>query len=153
MKKRYSCFVVIFFCCCNSNTDKQKEADNSIKVDTTFLLIKNKTSIEVYISKFVDSINNATNENELPEFLKKPQFDYQNRGFWTTLHTPISLRKQIINRVNNCKALDLIVNSNNVKYKVKPVIEDGIKAPCSELSNYDLVKERIVSLDCNVTYK
>lgn len=134
----------------------QKNKPKDDIIDTTYSLVKekvgqqeNKTFIELYITRYVDSLNFASNEKDLPQFLSNCQFDYSNRGAWESFHNPISLRAQIINRITNCRPLQLIVNSSNESFKRKPYIQDNLAPPFIELSFYDLVLKRIKTLNCN----
>jgi len=150
IKMRSLFSLVFFFISCKGqkeNPEKLSDSTYSIKKEK-IVQDANKTFVEKYIAKYIDSVNNATNEKELPQFLSYNQFDYQNKGLWTTLHTPISVRAQIINRVNNCNALLLITQSKNVEYKRKPYIEDKLVPPFIELSFYDLALKRLVILGC-----
>jgi hypothetical protein len=59
-----------------------------------------------------------------------------------------TVRAQIMNRVNNCTALQLIAHSSNRQYKKKPEVEDELAVPYIEFSFYDLTLKRIAVLDC-----
>lgn len=61
-----------------------------------------------YVKLCSDSLNNVINTNVIPQFLYDPCFDYQKR-YWLNLHTPLSLRKMIVEKVNNKKSLDYIL--------------------------------------------
>jgi hypothetical protein len=144
--------LIILLSCKEKNGDFSKSNDTTYSINKTEILQSaNKTILESYIATYIDSINQASNESELPNFLADNQFDYRNRGFWTSVHTPFSIRAQIINRVNSCRALQLVVHSPNQQYKKKPDIEGELVVPFSDLSFYDLALKRLAVLDCNKT--
>jgi len=148
----FFCFILlIFFLSCNGQ--QAKTGDKML--DTTYHLpkekmkqVENMSLLELYVSKYVDSVNLATNEEELPKLLNDPQFDYRNSGIWESPHNPISVRGEIVNRVNNCKSLQLIINSKNERFRMRPYIENNLAPPLIELSFFDLVLKRIKSLNC-----
>jgi len=151
MSKLFYIMITTCFISCNGEAGDSKGG----KIDTTYsiskegiLLNDNKTLLELYLTAYIDSLNNTDNEAELPLFLGDPQFDYKNRGIWKSFHSPISVREQIINRINNCRPLLLIVNSKNENFRKKPQIEENLMPPKIEMSFYDLVLKRIESLDC-----
>lgn len=151
MNKVFSVILLLFILSCNGQNKNRvpiEDSNNTYTVNSDLKENQNKTFLEQQISKYVDSINNATNEQELPIFLGNSQFDYEKRGIWTTLHTPISVRSQIINRVNNCKALGLIIESKNKIFKANPHIEDDLAVPFIEFSFYDLALKRKNILEC-----
>lgn len=149
---RFLCILLLllFFSCKGQNNKSEKKI-----MDTTYTLSKqkimqdeNKTFLELYIAEYVDSINNSSKEIELPQFLCDPQFDYKKSGIWESPHNPISVRGEIINRVSNCKSLQLIINSKNEGFRTKPHIEDNLTPPLIELSFFDLAFKRIKALNC-----
>ena len=143
----YIVFLIIFSACKNQKTAKPNEV--VFVYQKQFLQNTNRTILEQYLEKFVDSINQASSETELPYFLNDSQFDFKNKGIWPSFHTPISVRSQIINRVNNCNSLRLIVNSKNMNYKNRPHEEDSLSPPSITLSYHDLVLSRLQSLNCD----
>lgn len=136
--------------CKNQESDPLNTNESNYNLDEEKIkLNSNKTLLEIYISEYVDSIENAANESDLPSFLSDSQFDFKNRGIWKSFHHPISVRAQIINRTNNCKSLLLIMKSQNDEIRKKPHIEDNLKPPFIELSFYDLIVNRINVLNCD----
>lgn len=151
MCKFFYVMPILFFLSCRG----QKSGTEAKQSDTTYILSEekimqssNKTFLEQYLSKYVDSLNNAATEADLPFFLSDSQFDYRNKGAWESFHNPISVREQIINRVINCKPLQLIIQSNNENFRKKPLIEDDLRLPFIKLSFYDLVMKRSKILQC-----
>jgi len=141
--------MLILLSCKGQKSDPLALDDSTYTINKEKILQDaNKTILEKYIEPFIDSINNAVDEPNLPKFLSDKQFDYKHRGIWVSPHNPISVRTQIINRVNNCKALLIIAKSGNDDYKRKPEIKDNLIPPFSDLSFYDLVSRRISILDC-----
>jgi len=149
---KYSSFILIilfFSCKGHQNNNKSKFIDTSYSINKDRIVQEqNKTFLELYITEYIDSINNATKESELPNFLKDSQFDYNKRSIWDSPHNPISVREQIINRVTNCKSLQLVINSKNKSFRVKPNIEDNLTLPLIEWSFYDLMLKRFNALNC-----
>ena len=149
------CFVLsTLLLSCRSKKDAT--GHSSAKNDTTYTIDKEKilrigrmNITELHISKFLDSLSNANSEAELPEFLLDTQFDYKHRSIWLSMHNPISVRNEIINRVINCKTLELIILSTNPKFKKIPLVEDNIVVPLGEFSLYDLSVRRFNELNCH----
>lgn len=138
--------IIILSLSCKS---QHQDNTSSYILSNDFFKKENSSFLERYISKYVDSLNNIMDETEIPVFLSDSQFDYKNKGIWHSFHTPISVRSQIINRVNSCKALTLIVNSENAAIKRKPYIEDSLTVPFIEFSFYDLALKRLNILECH----
>jgi hypothetical protein len=157
MKKPNFIIIFLFFLSCNHGENNDtKEVSSREYLDTTtnvslserISAIQAKTILELYISKYVDSLNSVDNQDALPIFLSDTQFDYKNRGIWDSPHNPISVRHQIISRVNNCKALKFIINSKNEKVRNKPKVEENLRPEFIDMSIYDLAVDRIKTLRC-----
>lgn len=156
MRSNY--LLLLFFV--NINCSHKKTQENAQKIDkidtSEYFLLKdqvnkddNKNTTEMYISAYIDSLDNpAGKDSALPLFLFDPQFDYRHRAVWSTLHTPVSVRGQIINRVNKCEILKRILASKNNDLRKKPFIEDELPVPDMDLSTYDLVLKRVRELGC-----
>ncbi|NIG53601.1 hypothetical protein [Chitinophaga sp. Cy-1792] len=67
-----------------------------------------------YLKQCADSINNITRTPNapLPYFLTDPCLDYEKK-YWSNLHKPLLIRKEIIDRVKNPEAITYILNSND----------------------------------------
>ena len=78
--------------------------------------IKNKVPKETkqFVKIYADSINNLKVGNPPPAFLSNPCFDYQKQ-YWIDRHKPLSLRKMVIDEVNNKSALNYILELNDSK--------------------------------------
>jgi hypothetical protein len=63
---------------------------------------------KAYIKMCSDSLNSIATTKIIPHFLYNPCLDYQ-KGYWINLHTPISLRKMIVDRVNNKQSLEYVL--------------------------------------------
>ncbi|GEM_PF-3415722 len=140
--------ALLFSCNEQSSLNKRNE-------DTTYTILKedinklnNRNFLETYLSKYIDSINLAKSEKELPLFLNDTQFDYNNKGAWESFHNPISVRSQVVERINNCKVLKIIKESKNENFTKKPFVEEKLIPPYIEFSLYDLVVERMKTLNC-----
>ena len=121
-------------------TNADSSTSYKISIDTTLLRDINRSPLEIYVSAYADSINNAINSEMLPKFLKDPDYDYYNTTIWFPGIYTISLRNIIIARVNNCSALNLIINSSNKVYKIKP--KKGYRIKFAEFSFFDLALKR-----------
>ena len=141
-------FGILYASCNNNQRKPESEKSNSILMVDKIIQTSNSSTLEVYLAGYIDSINLATSEQELPVFLDDSQFDYRNRGIWISPHIPISVRAQILNRVSYCKPLKLIINSQKQSYKAIPKVEDNFVVPLSNLSIYDLATERLKQLEC-----
>lgn len=148
MNKFICALIMMFQFGCKNGEERNKNLSGYTIFEEKIKASENKTFLEGYISNYVDSLNNVSEESELPYFLNDPQFDFSHRGVWETLHSPISVRNQIISRINNCKTLQLIINSSNLNYQKKPTSEENLNPPHSDKSFYDLVKIRFTSLEC-----
>lgn len=65
----------------------------------------------VYIKMCADSINNITKypDSPLPHFLSNACLDYEKK-YWQNIHKPLQIRKEIVDRVKNAKAIEYILN-------------------------------------------
>lgn len=146
-------YLVLIILCFSCQGQKNKRDIKESDTDYTLMEEKikqdsNKNFLEQYLIKYIDSLNDAVSEAELPHFLNDSQFDYRNKGAWESFHNPISVRAQIIDRVSNCKPLQLIIISKNKNFKKKPIIENDLRLPCGEQSFYDIAMKRIETLGC-----
>lgn len=142
--------IILWTSSCTSNNDAGKQDERvTYRLSENTAVRFNVSSMEMFVSEFVDSIEKAKDETELPMLLQNPQFDYLYPGFWPAIHLPISVRAQIINRVAVCKGLILILDSREAGYKRHPEPEAGLEVPLGEFSLHDMVLERIRILDCN----
>ena len=103
---------------------------------------------EKLINSFADSLNNSKKGKALPIFLSDECIDCK-ASFWPGLHTPISVRKKILSKVNNSNTLLILIKSNNVFLKKictkKPNKNEypNIKIPDIHKTYYELILERI----------
>jgi hypothetical protein len=147
IKKALRYFLVITFIGCNSPDVIEKNSSTILSTKNVGEDI-NRTFIERYVQTYVDSTENLKAESEIPHFLFDAQFDYSNVGAWPSAHTPLSVRAQIINRVNNCNSLKIIYQSKRRELFNTPVLKDGLKVPLAEYSFHDLIKRRLADLNC-----
>lgn len=104
---------------------------------------------KAYIKICSDSLNNITVTNVVPNFLYDPCLDYQKQ-YWLNIHTPISLRKMIVDKVNNTKPLEYILRLQAVElnqYCSRREEKDTIglhyyKVPFIDKTFEQLIKER-----------
>ena len=66
-----------------------------------------------YGRKCADSINVMRTIYDSPDFLNNTCLDYQ-KYFWKNMHSPLSLRRMIVDRVRSKEAITLILSSKNV---------------------------------------
>ncbi|MFK7750391.1 MAG: hypothetical protein AB8B65_18510 [Kordia sp.] len=86
--------------------------------DRTIEVINRRTQ---FIQKYADSLNSyKPNNNKLPCFFYRSNFDRENSELLTSVHDGTSLRKLIIDRVINIELLISVVESNSNKIKKKP---------------------------------
>lgn len=100
------------------------------------------------INSFADSINRYA-EKELPSFLFDECFDLQS-SLWEGLHSPVSLRWKVLEKVNNREVLRTILNTNDKRLKKKCAYNKGsqpeIIIPMIEKSFYQLIRKRYKQL-------
>ena len=104
-------FYFVLFCCISGCAQQ-----NGVYNISNQQIDKNKVR-ETFLQPFIDSLNNYKVGNELPFFLNIVDFDTKNAGYWDNFHSPISLRKQIFDNVENQIVLEQIINSDNKHYK------------------------------------
>jgi|GEM_PF-4142246 len=122
--------------------------DESIS-ERTDRIIKER---EVFISKYVDSLNAFKNNAEcsLPYFFTCKNFDQKHGSYyWITMHSPISMRKLIIDKIENYDLLWCVENSNDPRVTSKDTSKVRClycKIPFDQFSNKDLVTIRLEQL-------
>jgi hypothetical protein len=96
------------------------------------------------INIFADSLNNFTG-GALPNFLLDECFDVQ-RNLWEGLHSPVSLRWKVLEKVNNKQALKMILDKYGKRLKQKCNYDKGsnpeVVIPMSGKSFYQLIRKR-----------
>jgi len=125
----------------------QKYADSEIIVNTSIDLVKARHE---EINIFADSLNNYK-RGRLPRFLFDECFDLQ-AGLWEGLHSPVSLRWIVLEKVNNKQALKKILESHDKRLKNKCNYNSQgtypeLVIPLLEKSFYQLIQERYDQLD------
>jgi hypothetical protein len=156
MKYHFLIIVIVLsghFCSCkysdNDNTGKQNDSiPTLILSDSAIAEAARLSALDYYIKTFADSINNMNGPSNFPEFLKDPQFDYNQRGIWSPSHHALPLRFMIFSKVNNCNALKMIIHSSNSYYKQKPVKAEHIDVEHIQLSFHDIASKRYTELQC-----
>lgn len=107
---------------------------------------------EAKLQLLADSLNNFSGGTP-PSFLYNECLDWDG-SFWTGLHSPISVRWQILNKVNNKAALNKLLQGigNALKKKCKLRAEDGypnLEIPKIQQSFYRLIKKKYRELNRN----
>lgn len=105
--------------------------------------------IEKDLELFADSLNNYS-EGELPSFLKNQCFDWQ-RAYWEGLHSPISVRWQVLKRVDNKQALKSILKEGRKVLRKKCELRKEVSYPYLKVpdigkSFFQLIKRRYKQL-------
>lgn len=95
---------------------------------------------QIYIRSCADSINNITKHSglPLPYFLRNACLDYEKK-YWQNIHKPLLIRKEIVDRVKNARAIEYILNYG----------EQSITKKCEKQTDFGngLVYYRIELLD------
>jgi hypothetical protein len=115
--------------------------------DSNNVPIKDNTPLEVFTEQCADSINQIKG-SRLPFFLSDPEFDYNYSIISGRFHSYWPLRKKIIDKVNNCTSLKLIVGNTTKIYRKKPVTLYQKKIEFSEFSWHELAVKRLIELNC-----
>jgi len=108
-----------------------------------------------YVRVCADSINRLKNENDnLPNFLYNPCLDYQ-KAYWIDMHHPLPLRKLIVDKITNQRAIEIILSRRNSAL-------DKTCKPCGEIKKepiglvyftIPLLKESFTDLLINRLYE
>jgi len=107
---------------------------------------------EIFIAKYVDSLNSYENKGncKLPYFFTSENFDQKHGAkYWVTMHSSISIRKLIIDRINNYDLLWCVKDSENPKVRIKDTSKIRClycKIPFDQFSTQELVEFRIDAL-------
>lgn len=100
------------------------------------------------IKDFADSINNYTG-GALPNFLFDECFDSQS-NLWDGLHSPVSLRWKVLEKVSSKDALKRILATHDKRLKTKCSYNKGsnpeITIPMIEKSFCQLIRKRYKQL-------
>ncbi|MFK5890124.1 MAG: hypothetical protein QM486_05275 [Flavobacteriaceae bacterium] len=107
-----------------------------------------------FVNRMVDSLNSYSCNNckELPRFFYETNFDRKNSWIMSTsLHSYISLRKLIIDKIVNKKLLYAVLRSKDKRLRKSTKIPKKsylghINTPFQEYSTYSLVKFRLQEL-------
>lgn len=152
MSKGLLIMLLAVFSACNNQEKKAVQYGNigkdSVFLDSSFIRGLDDTPLDIFIKEYSDSLNSYTHSDALPKFLKDYYFDYNHTGIFSPFHAPISLRKLIVDKVDNCMALQALISSKDSIYNRKPGKRHGIEAELSELSFVELAKNRYRELNC-----
>jgi len=102
---------------------------------------------EEFISKTADSLNHiAVSENfKIPNLFLNPEFDFEiGQKFWTSGHSAISIRKLIIDKINNMSLIDFILQSKDKRLFKTTKQPEGLylDIPFRKYSTFEIVKFR-----------
>ena len=107
-----------------------------------------------YVQKYADSLNNfeCNNCKILPDFFYDYNFDKKN-GYRVSsgLHSSVSIRKLIIDKINNESLLNAVLRTKDRRLKKRHKIPKRraytyVITPYQEYSTYKLVKFRLQEL-------
>jgi hypothetical protein len=125
----------------------QTNKDTSVTVSTGLGIDRVKERQEKII-EFADSINNYSG-GTLPNFLFDECFDLQ-RNFWEGLHSPVSVRWNVLKKVNNKEALKrvLAIHDKRLKKKCRYYKDSNpeIIIPMIGKSSFQLIRKRYKEL-------
>ncbi len=150
MKYIYLLILFVAFSCIQKNDNEASKPEEIVTIfdKRKFFEDENKTKLEFHITQYVDSLHHLRQEEALPAFFNDLEFDTHHSTAWPTLHSPISVRAHIINRINKCWTLDLLLQSKNPNLKAKPKHSSYFDIPKQNLSWYDLALIRKKQLEC-----
>ena len=138
--------VFVFFCIGIVSGSYSQEKEFELRENQIRAIEKRND----FVARYADSLNAFVYKKgiELPDFFYNYNFDKENRIGWIGLHTPISLRKLIIDKVTNVNLLEGVLFSNDKRTKKRFKIPKrqymgDIFIPFQEYSTYDLVKYRL----------
>ena len=94
--------------------------------------------------EYADSINNFQTGN-LPSFVQNPCFDL-NVGLWKSFHSPMSIRWEILQKVNNKAALKRILTTKDRSLFLKCSSKSTFQIHYFDKSYKYLIKKRIKEL-------
>ena len=96
---------------------------------------------------YIDSLN-IPSSKKVPNFIFDECFD-SNKFLWKTLHSPVSLRWEVLEKVTNKEALKAILDTNDLRLKKKcehlkkeESVYPYMVVPLIEVCTYDLVLKR-----------
>lgn len=106
------------------------------------------------IQKYADSLNSfeCANCKVLPDFFYNFNFDRENNSNWIGLHTSLSSRKLIIDKIDNESLLRAVLRSKDKRLRKrtklpKKYYSGYVTIPFQEYSTLDLVKYRLLELE------
>ena len=119
------------------------QKNNNTIVNVSFGIDRVKARHEK-INVFADSLNSYTN-GTLPNFLFDECFDLQS-NLWDGLHSPVSLRWKVLEKVNNKQSMKMILATHDKRLKQKCSYDKGsnpqIVVPMIQKSFYQLIRKR-----------
>lgn len=141
MKKLLYIIIYLSFSICFSQQDSIRPAGKA-------MLIKIKNRKE-FVTEYVKKLNSYNKNEKIPTFFYEYNFDDKNKRYWVSRHSAISLRKLIIEKIDNKDLLKAVLKSKDrlIKKRKRKKRERGyfvvFNNPFQEYSNYDLVKLRL----------
>lgn len=142
-----SSYLLLFLVVINFSKLYAQEPDSLNKY--LFVSVIRGEELEKELKQLADSINHFSGE-ELPSFLKDECLDWQGR-YWEGLHSPTSVRWEVLKRVENKRALRelLQIGSENLKKRCswkKLDVYPFLEIPDINKSFYELIKLRLTQL-------
>lgn len=143
-KKKSLIFIFLLFIAFNCFSQK-----DSIRPlgENEFINIEKRNKI---IEDYVNQLNSFSynDDEKIPAFFYEYDFDLINKRGWINRHTAISLRKLIIDKINNIELLEAVLEIKSTLIKKNKNIPKEPKnyeiiIPYQEYSTYKLVKLRL----------
>lgn len=140
--------ILLFILLFNGLFSIAQRSNDTIIVVSVGLSIDKVKERQEKINAFADSLNSYA-EGALPNFLFDECFDLQ-RSLWEGLHSPVSLRWKILEKVINKEALKRVLATNDERLKRKCKYDKGsnpeIIIPMIEKSFCQLLRKRYKQL-------
>jgi hypothetical protein len=114
-------------------------------VADSMLLKQRNNSLDRKLALYADSLSNYQS-GPLPNFIKEICFEHTHEYLWPSIHSPISVRWKILEKVTNRKALIRIINSEEPSLD-SICLEKGIdRIPEDGASFKQLITKRLKQL-------
>jgi hypothetical protein len=126
-----------------------QETNENNPIDYLNVTVDREQEIEKQLKQFADSLNNFSRD-KVPSFLFEECLDWR-KNLWKGLHKPISVRWEILSRVYNKDALEILLKQSGGRLKKKCSLKSesvypNLKVPDINKSFYQLIKKRCLEL-------
>jgi hypothetical protein len=139
----------IYLLGCKSSINKISIDNISFEIEDTiepYTVTLGQIKVEL-LQIYTDSIRDYKKTGVIPNFFKDPLLDIKY-NFYNFDVGVISLRKSLVDSINNRDLLNSIINSGDVMYKIR-IDSTSLPEyfPSIEYSTYELVKKRLLQID------